>query len=423
MASKAVIFTGLVNIDKNLVGTAIIYKKLADLLIKKGYQVSMVTPGETDITGTKIKFHLYEEENNQKLISSSGLVIFGAYPPPQPLWTAYQKKKTIVTYLWSVAPVGSLEFKDFSSRQKQKELHQYITASFNLSLLLSDKIFCRDRQVQTLLWGSLASLGRVNLDNYLQHKKLRNIIEEAPFGLDKGLPKHKQDVYRGRYEAIGQDDFLLIWNGGVWNWNDGQTLIKAMKKVDKENIKLIFQGFKHPDKGQRLSQEAKKTLEAAKGRGLLDKNVFFPDKWIPFAQRGNYLTECDAGVVSSPDIPEANLFLKTRIYDYLWAELPVILNDCEAFAPVIREKGLGLVVKTGDAGDWAKKIMEIRNNKKLKNEIIENIRAYKKELTWDKALKPIEKYLDKPSKLRDKYDNKNRLLQENIDSNKKIINI
>jgi len=45
-----------------------------------------------------------------------------------------------------------------------------------------------------------------------------------------------------------------------------------------------------------------------------------------------------AGIVTSPDIPEANLFFKTRIYDYLWAELPIILYDCEAFASLVQEK-------------------------------------------------------------------------------------
>lgn len=423
MTYKAVIFTGLVNVDKNLVGTAVIYKKIADILIRKGYKVSMVIPGETDIVDPDIKFCFYEEENNKKLISSASLVVFGAYPPPQPLWFAYQKKKTIMTYLWSVAPIGSLEFKDFASHNKQKELHNYITASFNLSLLLSDKIFCRDRQVHTLLWGSLTSLGRVNLDNYLQHKKLRNIIEEAPFGLDKTSPKHKRDVYRGQYKKITQSDFLLMWNGGVWNWNDGQTLVKAMKRLQKEKVKLIFQGFRHPDKEQKLSREAKKTLQIAKTSGLINKNIFFPDQWIPFHQRGNYLTECDVGVVSSPDIPEASLFLKTRVYDYLWGELPIILNECEAFAPIIEEKELGLVAKTGDARDWAGKIRQLKSNRTLRNKIIKNIRNYKKELTWNKTLKPVERYLDRPTRLKDKYDNSNRLLQENISINKKITNI
>ena len=421
MPQKATIFTGLVNVDKNLVGTAVIYKKLADLLVKKGYEVSMVIPQETDLKDSRINFCLYEDKNNRKLIRSSNLVFFGAYPPPDPLWYAYSRNKTIITYLWSIAPIGSLEFQDFPERKRQKDLHQFITASYNLSLLVSDKIFCRDEQIKTFLWGSLTSLGRVNLDNYYKHKKLENMIESAPFGLESTKPKHTHDVYRGRFKNIDHKDLVLIWNGGVWNWNDGTTLMEAMKKLKKEKVKLVFQGFKHPDKDQGLSQEAKRTWRAAKEKDVVGNNVFFSEEWIPYHQRGNYLTECDIGVVSSPDIPEANLFFKTRIYDYLWAELPIILNDCEAFAPTVRDKGLGLVARTGDAKDWADKIAKLKKDKKLRDRIKKNIRDHKKELTWTKTLKPVEKYLEKPSRLGDKNDADNLLIQKNIEINKKTI--
>lgn len=418
MAKRAVIFTGLVNIDKNLVGTAVIYKKIADLMIKKGYEVSMVIPKETDLVDDRIDFHLYDEEKNKKLINSSSVVTFGAYPPPQPLWYAYYKKKTIVTYLWSVAPIGSLEFQDFAGRYDQKKLHEFITSSFNLSLLVSDKIFCRDERIKTFLWGALTSLGRINLDNYIHDKKLYNIIESAPFGIESKPPKHTHDIYRGKYDGIGKQDLLLIWNGGVWNWNDGETLIKAMKKLRDSNIKLIFQGFVHPDKEQEMSQEAKRTLKLARQQGVENENVFFPKDWIPFHQRGNYLTECDVGVVSSPDIPEANLFLKTRIYDYLWAELPIILNDSEAFASLVEENGLGLVARTGDVSDWAEKIRRLKKDTHLRKGIIKNIKNYKRELTWTKTLKPVERYLEDLKKIKDKHNKENELLQWHIKVNK-----
>ena len=421
MAARAVIFTGLVNMDKNLVGTAVIYKKIAELLVKKGYKVSMVIPKETDLQIKGVDLYLYQEEKNKKLINSSSLVVFGAYPPHRPLWYAYEKKKTIMTYLWSIPPIGSLEFQDFSTYQDQKELHNFITASFNLSLLVSDKVFCRDNNIKTFLWGSMASLGRVNLDNYLEDKKLRNMVEAAPFGIESTPPRHRRDIYRGKYDNIGKRDLLLMWNGGVWNWNDGETMIRAMKRLRQSNIKLIFQGFRHPDTEKGISREAEKTLELAKKEGLENNNVFFPHQWIPFHQRGNYLTECDVGVVSSPDIPEANLFYKTRVYDYLWAELPVILNDCEAFAPLIREKGLGLVARTGDDQDWADKIYRLKKDSHMRKRIVDNIREYKKEMTWPQTLKPVKEYIEKPYKLQDKYDEHNVLLRNNIRQNKEII--
>jgi hypothetical protein len=108
MKNIVTIFTGLVSVDKNLVGTAVVYKKIADIYNSLGYQVNMVVPEITDIIDDSINFHLYETKNNERLINSSKVTIFGAYPPTEPLLYAYNSKKIIVTYLWSIAPIGSL---------------------------------------------------------------------------------------------------------------------------------------------------------------------------------------------------------------------------------------------------------------------------------------------------------------------------
>jgi hypothetical protein len=403
---KALIFTGLVQINKNLVGTAVIYKKMAELLVKEKYEVILVIPAKTDMENKNFSFHVYNKKNNNKLINQADLVIFGSYPPIDPLLYAYKKRKKIISYRWSIAPIGSLEFKDFKNQKKQNDLHQYIINSYNLSLLTSDKIFCRDEQVKKLIMGSLISLGRINLENYKIDKKLNRLIEVAAFGIDSNSPKHNNDIYRGKFKNIDKNDFLLIWNGGIWNWNDGQTLIKAMNVLKGKKIKLIFQGFRHPQKNIHLSSEAEKTINLTKKLGILDKNVFFMDKWVPFEERGNFLTEADLGIITSPNIPEANLFLKTRIYDYLWAKLPIILNDSEAFAEIIKKNELGLVAKTGNYLDLAEKILNLKNDKKLYSQIKNNIENFKKQISWNKTLTPLKNYLKNPTALTDKYNQK-----------------
>ncbi|MEA3449592.1 MAG: glycosyltransferase [Patescibacteria group bacterium] len=421
---KAVIFTGLVKVDKNLVGTAVIYQKIADILLRQGYAVGMVVPEQNNLKN-KINYYTWSEKNNKKLINSSDLVIFGAYPPVEPMYYAYQKKKTIITYLWSIAPVGSLEFKDFASINKQRGLHYYINASYNLSLLLSDKIFCRNERVRNLVLGSLLALGRVDLKNYQGDKTLRNLIDTAPFGIEARAPKHKKNIYRGVIKGIKDDDFLLIWNGGVWNWNDGETLIKTMKlireKYNKKNIKLILQGFKHPDENQKLSQEAQRTLDLIEKYELEDKNIFIAH-WLAFKERENYLTECDAGIVTAPNIPEANFFLKTRIYDYLWADLPVVLGDNEAFAPFINQMKLGLVAKCGTPQDFTKKIIALEKSSAMRAGIKNNIKTIKKNLNWNKTLEKVKEYFKNPEKDKLKYVSGRSLYRENIKNNLNIIN-
>ena len=417
-----VIFSGLVNIDKNLVGTAVIYKKIADLAKKLGYQVDMVIPNLIDAKDD-VKYCVWEKKNNQKLINQADIVVFGAYPPVEPLNYARQKKKIIVSYLWSVAPIGSMEFRDYKDANKQRELHEFISSSYNLQLLLSDKIFCRDHEVRKLIIGSLLSLGRIDLNNYYEDRTLNSLIEAAPFGIEDREPRHKKNIYRGIINGIEKNDFLLLSSGGIWNWNDGETLVKTMGLIDEKyklkNIKLILQGFRHPDKKQKLSFEAEKTLKLAKNYGLLGKNIFLTD-WVPFLERENYLTECDAGIVTSPDIPEANFFLKTRIYDYLWAELPVLLGDNEAFAGIVMKNRLGLIAKCGQADDWAKNIVYLYKNKKGQKQIKTNIKKIKKVMTWKKTLKPIEIFLKNPKKDKNLFKNDRKLFINNIKYNSKL---
>jgi glycosyltransferase involved in cell wall biosynthesis len=286
---------------------------------------------------------------------------------------------------------------------------------------LSDKIFCRDEQIKNLVFGSLISLGRFNLNNYNLNKKLKELIEVAPFGIDNSSFSKKRGFYRGVYKNIASDSFILNWNGGIWNWNDAETLIRAMYILRDKNIKLVFQGYKHPSANSNISQEAQKAYSLAEKLKLKDKNIFFVDTWVPHSERSGFLLESDIGLVSSPDIPEANLFFKTRIYDYLWTEKPIILNDCEAFATLVKKKNLGLISKTGDVKSWARNIEILSRDTKMMEKIKLNIREYKKEILWSKTLRPLSSFLKNPHNLKDKYNKKNNLILKNIKLNKNIV--
>lgn len=421
MEKIALIFTGLVRIDQNLVGTAVIYHRIANILKACGYSVRMVVPEISPSAPPLAEYYRYQDKNNRLLIKQADVVIFGAYPPTDPLLEAYRQKKIIATYLWSIAPIGSLEFKDYKSPAEQAKLHRFITASYNLSLLLSDKIFCRDEGVRKLVLGSLISLGRVNLDNYQKDSGLHNLVEAAPFGVDsQKLPKIKGSYWQ-KYAGIKPGDFILVWNGGIWNWNDGETLVRAMSLLKKYRIKLVFQGFKHPEPGQKSSVKAEKTLALAERLRLINKNVFFIDDWVPYNERYHFLGNSDAGIVCSPDIPEANLFFKTRVYDYLWAELPVILGDCEAFAPLIKTHGLGLIAKTGASSDWAKQILLLSRDINLRRQIRKNIKKYKQTIGWEKTLSPVKAFAMHPAAAADRLAANNHLAEASIRLSRDIV--
>ena len=101
--------------------------------------------------------------------------------------------------------------------------------------------------------------------------------------------------------AIKEDDLVVLWGGGIWNWLDPITVIKAMWEITRhrKDIKLVFSGIKHPDP---KLPEMKKCIDAinlSKELDLYGKFVFF-NEWTPYEIRQNFLLESNAGAFNSP---------------------------------------------------------------------------------------------------------------------------
>ena len=61
---KIIIFTGLVKISRNLVGTAVIYPELARGLNQAGFKVSMVGPEAVEMKQPGVDYYVYHKKNN-----------------------------------------------------------------------------------------------------------------------------------------------------------------------------------------------------------------------------------------------------------------------------------------------------------------------------------------------------------------------
>jgi len=82
---------------------------------------------------------------------------------------------------------------------------------------------------------------------------------------------------------------------------------------------------------------------------------------------------------------------------------------------------LGLVVKTGDARDWAKNIQLLAKDKKLTGSIIKNIKKYKREIGWEKTLQPVRDFALKPHSSADKKNKLSQLSMNSIKANYDLI--
>ena len=73
-----------------------------------------------------------------------------------------------------------------------------------------------------------------------------------------------------------------------------------------------------------------KRLKLSRGLGLYDRTVFFNTDWVPYGDRGSYFHEVQIGVSTHYENLETRFSFRTRILDYLWAELPIIATGGDA---------------------------------------------------------------------------------------------
>ena len=79
----------------------------------------------------------------------------------------------------------------------------------------------------------------------------------------------------------------------------------------------------------------------------LDRGAFFVD-WVPYAERQNYLLDADVAVSLHQPGVEAQFAFRTRVLDYLWAGLPMVLSRGDELAARVDREGLGVAVPEGD---------------------------------------------------------------------------
>lgn len=278
------------------------------------------------------------------------------------------------------------------------------TDVLNDQLLRGDFFVCASER-QRLFWlGQLAALGRLNPLTYANDPDLLRLIDIAPFGLSRTPAQHHRNVLKGVVPGISENDKVLLWSGGLYNWFDPETLIRAVAQLVKKqpNVRLFFQGTKHPHPGVPEMEIVSKSRVLSAELGVLDQAVFFNDSWVDFDDRQNYLTEADIGVSTHHSHIETTFSFRTRILDYLWAELPMVVTEGDHFADLVAQEKLGIAVPANDVGALAEALEKVLFDEKFRTQAIKNIQRVRKQYFWDVVLAPLSNFVDSASHAADR---------------------
>lgn len=266
-------------------------------------------------------------------------------------------------------------------------------------LMRGDFFLCASVRQRDFWLGSLAAVGRVNPLTYADDPRLRALVDVVPFGLPATPPVRQGPGLRGRIAGISETDRLVVWGGGVYNWFDPLSLVRAMDQVRRARpeVKLVFLGMQHPNPHIPEMRVATETRELAGRLGLAGEHVFFNEGWVPYDDRADYLLDADIGVSTHLDHIETRFSFRTRVLDYLWAGLPMLLTEGDSLADEVAAAGAGLTVPAGDPDAIAAGLLRLVENPLPR----EAVHALAERFHWDDVAAPLLAFCSNPHRAPD----------------------
>ncbi|WP_447924832.1 glycosyltransferase [Georgenia muralis] len=277
------------------------------------------------------------------------------------------------------------------------------TRVLNEQLKRADFLLCASDKQRDFWLGQLAGQGRINAPVYDEDESLSSLIAVVPFGISDDPPVQHRSAIRGAVDGIGAEDKVILWGGGIYNWFDPLTLIRAVDRLRQTHadVRLYFMGLKHPNPGvpdMRIAWEAKQLSERL---GLTGTHVFFNEGWVPYEQRADYLLDADVGVSTHFQHVETAFSFRTRILDYLWANLPIVATEGDTFATLIDRHGLGETVPAEDVEALRASLERMLYDDEARRDVKSSIAAFAPTYRWSQVLEPLASFCAAPRRAPD----------------------
>ncbi len=376
-------------VGTSMAGPAIRYWEFAKALSKR-HQVVLLTPNRSDLVPEGFAMKQRTRQTLVMEMKDADVIVTQAVTH----WMAWHAKRLgvkIILDAYDPMPLENLErFKSLPSHLRDHKNRQVVNGMV-FSFQMADAVLCANVKQRDLWCGLLMGLQRITPSTYDADPTLKNLIDIVPFGLPSLPPRHSGNGLKKMFN-LKESDKVMLWGGGVWNWFDPLTLIRAVKRLSMEDcpIHLVFMGVKHPNERMPAMKMALDSVHLAKELELLDKYVFFNYGWTPYEQRQDFLLEADIGVSTHAEHLETHYAFRTRILDYIWAGLPMIATQGDSFAHLIESCGLGVVVPYHDVEAIVQAVKHILGSES-KQQIQKNLDKIRPQFYWEHIVEPIDR--------------------------------
>jgi glycosyltransferase involved in cell wall biosynthesis len=355
--------------------------------------VTLVSPYETDLEPDGFEIVVADRGDPVALASvlaRADCVVAQRLPVP----TMQKLARTGTRLIYDLYAPAHFEVLALDDRSALLELN---ALALTVALQTGDAFVCASETQRDLWLGALFQTRRIGRERYAHDPSLRSLIDVVPFGIDTDPPR-PEPVLKGVVSGIGENDRVLLWGGGIWNWLDPLTVIDAVAELAqrRDDVRLVFLGLQHPNPHVPEMRMARDAVARAEALGLRDRVVFFNEGWVPYERRGAYLLEADLGVSAHIDDLESRFAFRTRLIDCLWARLPIVATVGDTVGELVVRRGLGCGVAVGDVAGWVRALEALLDDREAYERARTSIAAVREEYLWPRAVEPLRRLVREP---------------------------
>jgi len=359
--------------------------------------VMLAVPAPATLSSDAVRIVGYERQNGEALRACAAeagvLVCAGFLLYRYPFLS--QLPRPLVIDLYDPFVLENLEIHSVKPLTEQAGIHRINLSVLNEQLARGDFFICASETQRDLWLGMLLANGRINPHTMGADRTLRQLIDVVPFGIPDEPPTRRRSPLKGAYPGIAAADKVVYWGGGMWEWFDPLTAIRAIAEIAtrRSDVKLFFAGVRHPnpevpsvrmvEAAQRLSQEL----------GLTGRYVFFND-WVPYAERGDYLLDADVALSLHFDHVETRFAYRTRLLDYIWAGLPMVVTRGDTLGGLAEARGLARTVAPQDMGGVAEALLALLAEGRAG--YTDRAQTLVEDLRWSKVVAPLLEFCRRP---------------------------
>jgi len=185
--------------------------------------------------------------------------------------------------------------------------------------------------------------------------------------------EQKRDIFREKFN-ISIDKTIFLYQGSLAKGRNIEMILEIFSKREKDDAVVVFMGYGEFE-------------GLVKSEADESHNIYFHEAVSP-AVLQNYTASADFGISMIEDsCLSYHYCLPNKMFEYLMAEVPVIVSNLPEMKKLVEDNGVGIVAKE-NSKDGLERAIE----KALlfdKKQIVKKIKKIKKEYNWEEQEKVL----------------------------------